>query len=255
MGFGDVLQPTAGYQSQHQTKARIEMKEEVQDELKRNVITFQIVSFKTRPETRCAEVPKKLMFQMRFFTFREIVFPVMQLFHPNYNPETMRVEPGKYYYLKKYKKPSLLATKNQVTLDAEEEEKNSLDDKNTARVSFEIDPSVSKMFDEHIRLAEYLKERYVTIDLYDANSRFHYATTKIPMFYLMRQGRPRVTLSKELEMCSPDSSEFRGAIQVVMINEGHKEKHEIVGKVKGLGTMSAEEIEELRALRTAGVLG
>jgi hypothetical protein len=55
-----------------------------------------------------------------------------------------------------------------------------------AKVSFEIDPSVSEMWDEHIRLAEYLKERYLTIDLYDAESRFHYSTTKIPLFHLMR---------------------------------------------------------------------
>lgn len=112
---------------------------------------------------------------------------------------------------------------------------NSLEDKNTARVTYEIDPSVSKMWDEHIRLAEYLRDRYLTIDLYDAQTRFHYATTKIPLYFLMRQKRPRITMSKELEMCSPDSSEFRGAIQVVMTNEGKKEKNEIVKTTGGMG--------------------
>lgn len=78
-----------------------DMKLEVEDELKKNVLTFQIISFKTRPETRVEEVPKKLLFQMRFFTFKEIAFPKMQLFHPNYTPENMVIEPSKYYYLRK----------------------------------------------------------------------------------------------------------------------------------------------------------
>ena len=51
------------------------MKLEVDDVLKKNVITFQIVAFKTRPETRVDLVPKKLMFQLRFFTFKEISLP------------------------------------------------------------------------------------------------------------------------------------------------------------------------------------
>jgi hypothetical protein len=63
-----------------------------------------------------------------------------------------------------------------------------------------------------------------------------------------------VVISKELEMCSPDSPEFRGAIQVVMSNEGHREKNETVKKIAGQ-TMSVDEIEELRAMKTAGVLG
>jgi hypothetical protein len=68
------------------------------------------------------------------------------------------------------------------------------------------------MWDEHIRLAEYLKERYLTIDLYDAETKFHYATTKIPLYFLMRQGHPSVKVSKELEMCSPDSSAYCATI-------------------------------------------
>jgi hypothetical protein len=42
------------------------------------------------------------------------------------------------------------------------------------------------MWDEHVRLAQYLKERFLTIDVYDANSRFLWATTKVPLYELMR---------------------------------------------------------------------
>ena len=79
-------------------------------------------------------------------------------------------------------------------------------------VEFEVDPSVSRMWDEHVRLAQYLKERFLTIDVYDSNSRFLWATTKIPMYELMRQGRPFVQRCKEVELCAPDSTEFRGSI-------------------------------------------
>lgn len=39
-----------------------------------------------------------------------------------------------------------------------------------AQVTFNIDPSISKMPDEHIKLCEYLKDRYLTIDIFDAEN-------------------------------------------------------------------------------------
>ena len=86
------------------------------------------------------------------------------------------------------------------------------------------------MWDEHVRLAQYLKERFLTIDVYDANSRFLWATTKIPLFELMRQGSPSIQKVKTVELCAPDSSEFRGSIDLVINNDGHKEKNELVYK-------------------------
>ena len=53
-------------------------------------------------------------------------------------------------------------------------------------VSFNIDPSVSKVFDENVKLAEYMKDQFLTIDIYDADSRFIFATAKLPMYELMR---------------------------------------------------------------------
>lgn len=41
-------------------------------------------------------------------------------------------------------------------------------DDNLVMVSFDVDPSMSKIPDEHIKLAKYLKERYLTVDLFDA---------------------------------------------------------------------------------------
>ena len=54
-------------------------------------------------------------------------------------------------------------------------------DINALQIIFEIDPSFSKVQNEHMLLAQYLNNSYLNIDMYDADSRFLYATTKIPL--------------------------------------------------------------------------
>lgn len=85
---------------------------------------------------------------------------------------------------------------------------------------FEIDPSLSRIQDEHTKLSSYLRERFLTVDIFDGDSLFLYGTCKIPLFELMRQGRGTVVRAKECEMCDPDTGDFRGAIQLIMSNQG-----------------------------------
>ena len=59
-------------------------------------------------------------------------------------------------------------------------------DKDALQVTFEIDPSISQVEDENIKLAEYMKDRLLSIDVYDADTRFLFATTKIPLHELLR---------------------------------------------------------------------
>jgi hypothetical protein len=61
-------------------------------------------------------------------------------------------------------------------------------DDNIIKVTFDVDPSLSKIADEHLNLAKYLKERYMTVDIFDAQSRFYFGSCKIPLFELCRQG-------------------------------------------------------------------
>lgn len=61
-----------------------------------------------------------------------------------------------------------------------------MDTKNLS-VSFDIDPVVSKIKDENIKLAKYMKEGHLTIDICDADSKFIFATAKVPMFDVLRQ--------------------------------------------------------------------
>jgi hypothetical protein len=48
-------------------------------------------------------------------------------------------------------------------------------------VIFEVDESNSGVEDEHMILAEYLNTSFLAIDMFDADSRFLYGTTKIPL--------------------------------------------------------------------------
>ena len=59
-------------------------------------------------------------------------------------------------------------------------------DPNLLSVQFEIDPSISRIKDEHMKLAGYLRERFLTVDIFDGDSLFLYGSTKIPLFELLR---------------------------------------------------------------------
>ena len=94
-----------------------------------------------------------------------------------------------------------------------------MSDPNLLSVTFEIDPSLSRIQDEQQKLAAYLHSRFLTLDIFDGDSLFLYGTCKLPLFELLRQGRGTVVRAKECEMCD-EQGEFRGAIQLIMSNAG-----------------------------------
>jgi hypothetical protein len=53
-------------------------------------------------------------------------------------------------------------------------------------VTFDIDPSESRIINQHVKLAEYLKERFLTIDIFDVKTKFFYGSCKIPLFEILR---------------------------------------------------------------------
>lgn len=79
---------------------------------------------------------------------------------------------------------------------------------------------MSRIKDENMRLADYLRERFLTVDVFDGDSLFLYGSTKIPLFELLRQGRGSVVRAKECEMCDAETGDFRGSLQIIMSNQG-----------------------------------
>ena len=61
-----------------------------------------------------------------------------------------------------------------------------MSDPNMLSIVFEIDPSISKIKDESLKLSDYLLNRFLTVDVFDGDSLFLYGSCKIPLFELLR---------------------------------------------------------------------
>jgi hypothetical protein len=59
-------------------------------------------------------------------------------------------------------------------------------DPNMLSVAFNVDPSISHIPEENVRLSEYLYDRFLTVDVFDAESLFLYGTCKVPLFELLK---------------------------------------------------------------------
>ena len=57
-------------------------------------------------------------------------------------------------------------------------------------MNFDVDPSMSKILDEHLLLAHYMREKVLTIDVWDGDSLMHFGVAKVPLHKHMRQGEP-----------------------------------------------------------------
>lgn len=82
-----------------------------------------------------------------------------------------------------------------------------------------IDESRSMIKDENRKFAQYLLDRYFTIDVFDAQSMFFFGSCKIPLYELLRQGKNYMVRAKECEIFNPDTNKYRGYLNVVLCNK------------------------------------
>ena len=91
-------------------------------------------------------------------------------------------------------------------------------------INFNIDPSVSKIADEHMRLVDYFKERKLTIDVFNGDNHFYYGSCQVPLYELCRQGLSVMVRPKECEIYNAAASgkekKSNGFLQLVMTNTG-----------------------------------
>jgi len=81
MGYGDLLHnPSAQMRSQDRNKEAINMQLEEMDDLQSNQITFKFLVVKPSIHASPLSMPKRLYFQMRFFTFPEVHTDSVRLF-------------------------------------------------------------------------------------------------------------------------------------------------------------------------------
>jgi hypothetical protein len=68
----------------------------------------------------------------------------------------------------------------------QKERNNTLADPDLMSVIYTVDPSASLIKEENIALAHYMKHHYLSVEIYDADSKFHYASCKLPLHELLR---------------------------------------------------------------------
>lgn len=71
-----------------------------------------------------------------------------------------------------------------------------------------------------MKLAEYLRDRYLTIDCFDSTTQFFFGTCKIPLYELLRGGKNEVVRPKECEIFEPENSLYQGFLQIILANKG-----------------------------------
>jgi hypothetical protein len=87
---------------------------------------------------------------------------------------------------------------------------------------FDIDPSISGIEEEGLHLARYLKDRVLTIDVWNGDSLMHFGTVKVPLFMLMRQGEASKVVGHEFDICEAEHGGYVGGLQILMSNEGRR---------------------------------
>ena len=168
-------------------------------------IIFKFVVLKTADtEDNSIKIPTKLYMVLKFFTFAEWISPVWKLI----NPEDEKEE---FYSAK---------PKSSYGIVRETPDQNDIDndEKIAWKLKFRVDPSISKIKDENIVFYRYLKERMLSVDLFDAYSFFHFGTTKIPLNSLLRQGKELNSTGQEWDIWEPKYGKIIGKLQIIMSN-------------------------------------
>jgi hypothetical protein len=125
---------------------------------------------------------------------------------------------------------------------------------------FDVDSSLNSDTnegeDDHMHFARYLKERILTVDLWNGDSLMHFGTCKIPLSSLMRQGEPCKVVAQEYDISEPEFGAQVGGLQLLVTNDGRKlpakdlspEKAGLVGGQKHLKKVSSKPIDNLKTL-------
>jgi hypothetical protein len=98
---------------------------------------------------------------------------------------------------------------------------------NTLSYNYDIDQSLNAeqyedSEDGHMQFARYLKERILTIDLWNGDSLMHFGTCKVPLSSFLRQGADSKSLAHEYDICEPEYGQTLGSLQLFVSNQGRK---------------------------------
>lgn len=169
-------------------------------------------------------LPQKMYFSFKFFSFKEIqtdtvimrLPPELQN-DPNHIHSRMLL--NQHYYLIKLKH----LQQQQKGLQAETQQ--------NLEIIFDIDPSMSEILDEPLLLSNYLRDKVLTVDVWDGDSLMHFGCAKVPLYRVMRQGKSTNTQAIELDVCDPEHGQYLGGLQMLISNEGRKIPDEVMNQI------------------------
>ena len=178
-GFDEILKnPTSNIVSQSISKEKLDLGAEARDSMQASNITFSFVGFRPS-KSHNGPLPSKFYFRMRFFTFSEVITDMKSLELDEDEASKPFIsqpdEPNKIFFLK---------NENRARLDSFKQLK--MYKRELVNINFKIDPSQSQIADEHIRLAQYLKERRLTIEVFNGDTHFYYGSCQVPLYELCR---------------------------------------------------------------------
>ena len=176
---------------------------ELDDPLKASTLTFKFVAIKT-PLAPSVPVPSKLYFTFKFYTFHTVHSETVAL-----KSDGQQLKPATQYFLHKLT--------DQSAIDS------------TLTFTFDVDPSMftDDTPDDYMNLARYLKERILTVDVWNGESLMHYGTCKVPMAAFMRQSAPSKVVAQEYDMCEPEFGQNVGSLQLLVTNQGRQIPHKV----------------------------
>jgi hypothetical protein len=167
-------------------------------------VLFKFVVLRTDDKKQNVyKIPAKLFMTFKFFTFPESNTTLVKLVENNSDEEPRKIRTNKSYGL--------------VRVHYDENQAD-VEDRKACRVEFRVDPSVSKVKDENLALVRYLKERVMSVDVFDAYSKLHVGTIKVPMVTLLRQGKELHSSGQECDICEPQNGRCIGKLQIIMTN-------------------------------------
>jgi hypothetical protein len=94
---------------------------------------------------------------------------------------------------------------------------------NSLEINYDFDPSILSDIPEdtlHESFSKYLMERVLTIDIWNGDSMMHFATCKVPLYLVLRQGEPSKVVGQQFDCIEPANAERVGGLQLVITNTG-----------------------------------
>ena len=209
-GLGDLLHhPSAQMLSSAIVKEKVDLDLEKYDHLKASSFSIRFLCYRTTIGNT-VKVPSKFYAKFRFFTFDEVRTDYLCVMGPKAEDNSgLKLQSSTAYFLKR--------SQNRQG-EVQEQPLSTAED--LVSINFEVDGSISNVENENMKFAQYLKERYLTIDLFDADSQFYFGSCKIPLFEFLRQGKGIVVRPKECEIFNADNGQYSGFLQVIISNLG-----------------------------------